>query len=220
MLARMSSEVIASWRFVGTPRERMQASERRSRMKTHGLKSVMMQCIGRTTNIATASGRAIASRFGRRSAKITKSVVAIRNEITKLMRPQSCPGRISASSHWKKGEKAASPTMPPKSAVAFSPICRAEKNCPGCSRISNTMAARRSPSSESAIKRVFEAAEREISAEEKNALRRTRQNRPTTCGREEIMRNPIGRTGGKRNSGRRSRDFPIVRNFYAGSTAN
>ena len=118
-LARMSSEVIVSWRFVGIPSERMQASDKRSSTKTIGRSTRMMIRIGRTTRMAIASGRPMARRFGRRSAKMTKSEVASRNESAKLTCFKFASGTTLPSAHEKKGEKAASPTMPPKRATAL-----------------------------------------------------------------------------------------------------
>ena len=57
-------------------------------------------------------------------------------------------------------------------------ILMAEKNLPGCSCISSTKAARRSPSSLNVWSRVLEAAASAISAEEKKAATTTSAKRP------------------------------------------
>ena len=79
----------------------------------------MKSRIGRTTNMATGSGLMSARRFGSRSAKMTKSDV---DRMKERMNPRfgNCSGFRTKERHQsKKGEKAASPTMPPKSATAL-----------------------------------------------------------------------------------------------------
>ena len=79
-VAITSSLVIWSWLLSGTRIMRMIALASTVRSQTSGLRSMMSVTIGPMQRTATFSGQLMATRFGMRSANITKRIVTSRNE--------------------------------------------------------------------------------------------------------------------------------------------
>src|SRR5471032_1569029 len=71
---------------------------------------------------------------------------------------------------WNAGENAASPTIPPRMATAFRPICTTVKNRPGISCSFITREALTFPSSANCLSFILREAASDISESEKKAL--------------------------------------------------
>ena len=121
-VARMSSLVILSFVFVGTPIRFMMKPEMPESIHTSGLKIRIRSCMSATIFTATFSGRLIATRFGIRSAKMTKRSVTSTKEQAKETLISTSSGKTYLSKSAKTPVKAASPTIPPKIATALIPI--------------------------------------------------------------------------------------------------
>ena len=87
----------------------------------------MRVTIGRMQRTATFSGQLMATRFGMRSANITKSTVTSRNEQKNDTGVRSSGESSGESSTAKASVKTASPTTPPRMATALMPTCTTEK---------------------------------------------------------------------------------------------
>ena len=121
-VATISSFVIFSFDVVGNPQTRIMKPDIVVKTQTRGLNTKMNSCIKRTIPTAIVSGRLIATRFGIRSANITKSKVTKTNEQAKETEVNTSCGRNPLNSSSNTPVNAASPRMPPKMATALIPI--------------------------------------------------------------------------------------------------
>ncbi|ACQ66997.1 hypothetical protein HDEF_0229 [Candidatus Hamiltonella defensa 5AT (Acyrthosiphon pisum)] len=119
---------------------------------------------------ATFSGETIAIRFGARSANKIKRLVINEKEQIKLNVSAHSDLIKSMKMLFMKGEKAASPKIPPRMATAFRPIWTTVKKTPGVSCNFKTRKALLSPSSAMTFNFILREAAREISDKEKKAL--------------------------------------------------
>ncbi len=137
---------------------------------TSGRKIMMEKRIGLMIRTATVSGAIIPMRFGVKSANRINRLVTSTKEQMKLTCSASSGDRKRSNNTLKVGEKAASPTIPPRMATAFRPICTTVKKMPGVSCSLSTLAALTLPSSAISFSLILREAAREISDSEKNAL--------------------------------------------------
>jgi len=137
-MATMSSGVMSSVRLLGTLNQRNSRSASPLNTHTSGAKAHMHSCIGRTTLTAMRSGCTIARRLGIRSAKSTNSEVTNTKDSTKLSVPSKGPSYTGRRRSATCGDKACSPTIPPRMATALSPICTTVKKLPGLSCSAST----------------------------------------------------------------------------------
>ena len=127
IIARMSSEVMRSSRSDDRPSSRNSASAHRLYSHTTGRSRVMLQAIGWARRMAICSGWAMPRRLGNRSENRMNSDVMTMND---ARNPTVCAVDSlshSASRALKCGLSAPSPTMPPRIATAFCPICTTVK---------------------------------------------------------------------------------------------